>query len=52
MSQFNFVGGEFIDARIPESFVTFSYSLFASNRTEAVEKFAIIFPSCVMVSVE
>lgn len=48
MTQFKFVGGEYIDPMIAESFVTFDYQLFANSRTEAVEKFHMIFPGCVI----
>jgi hypothetical protein len=52
MQRYSFIGGEYVVPSIPESFVTFSYSLFAYSREEAVEKFAIIFPGCTMVSVK
>ena len=52
MKQFKFVGGEYVDLMIKESFVRFAYSLFAKSREEAVEKFHIVFPGCVMISVQ
>lgn len=52
MTKFNIIGGEYIDPSIPESAVTFSYTLFASSVDDAKEKFSIVFPSCWIVSIK
>ena len=52
MKSFMIVGGEYVDPMIKESFVTFDYPIFAKDRQDAIEKFHIIFPSCVCVSVK
>lgn len=52
MKKFTFIGGEYIEPTVPESFVTFDYSLFATDRKDAVEKFHTIFPGCVLVEVK
>ena len=51
MSKFEIVGGELVDAMIPESLVTFDYAVFAMNLEEAKEKFAKIFPGCSLESI-
>lgn len=51
MLKFEIVGGELIDAMIPESLYKFSYTLFAKNLGDAKEKFAIIFPGCSLESI-
>ena len=51
MRKFTFVGGEYVEPTVPESFVTFDYSLFAADRAAAVEKFHTVFPGCVLVKV-
>lgn len=49
MNLFKFVGGEFVDPEIPESMVTFHFSLFAKDLEQAKEGFNEIFPGCVML---
>ncbi len=51
MKNFMIVGGEYVDPMIEESFLTFNYPLVAKDRQDAIEKFHIIFPGCVCVSV-
>jgi hypothetical protein len=49
---FNVVGGEYIDARYPESFVTFNFQVVGRNAEEAADAFHTVFPGCVLVSMK
>lgn len=49
MNEYKFVGGELVDAMVPESVVKFNYTVFAKNLPEATDKFYTIFPSCFIV---
>lgn len=50
MNKFEIVGGELVDAMVPESLVKFNYTLFAMDLEDAKAKFFQIFPGCSLES--
>lgn len=49
MILYKFVGGELVNPMVPESVVTFHFSLFAKTLSDATDAFYEIFPSCFVV---
>jgi hypothetical protein len=49
---FNVVGGEYVDARYPESLIKFNFQITGKNLRDAADRFHIVFPGCVLVSIK
>lgn len=52
MNLYAIIGGEYIDARYPDSATTFHFSIYANSVEDAKDGFATIFPGCWIESIK